>query len=225
MKATRCIKGGEQIFNDYGPLPRSDLLRMYGYVTENYARYDVVELSHDLLLETAGIKHNKPNASWLKKEEQLEELGIIDDGYAVPRPSPAAERLEDAVPGQLHMILRALSDDNIKKSTEAITIQEAALLQSALTKRLSEYGTSLQSDKDTLESMGNSPVPAGCLVNRYRMALQVRFGEKEILHQLLGLCQSHIATQTDQISQISTKRQRCDDPDSQTSKAARKNKR
>jgi N-lysine methyltransferase SETD6 len=223
MKATRNIKAGEQIFNDYGPLPRSDLLRMYGYVTENYAKHDVVELSHDLLLEIAGIKHNKPKAHWLKKAEQLDELGIIDDGYAIPRPSSEIEKLEEAVPGQLHMLLRALCDENLK-AKEAITIQEAALLQSALTKRLSEYGTSLQSDKDILHNDA-SITPSRCSTHRYQMALRVRIGEKEILHLLLALCQSHIATQTDNLAQTSTKRQRNDGHDARTSKAARKNKR
>ena len=53
MKATRAIAAGDEMFNDYGPLPRSDLLRMYGYVTDNYARYDVVELSSQIIYDVA----------------------------------------------------------------------------------------------------------------------------------------------------------------------------
>lgn len=53
MKALQPIKAGEEIFNDYGTLPRSDLLRRYGYITPNYAQYDVVEVSHDLIVESA----------------------------------------------------------------------------------------------------------------------------------------------------------------------------
>ena len=49
MKATKDIKSGDEILNDYGPLPRSDLLRMYGYITDNYSAFDVVEISADLL--------------------------------------------------------------------------------------------------------------------------------------------------------------------------------
>jgi SET domain-containing protein 6 len=44
MRAIKPIKAGEEIFNDYGELPSSDLLRRYGYVTDNYAKYDVAEL-------------------------------------------------------------------------------------------------------------------------------------------------------------------------------------
>jgi SET domain-containing protein 6 len=63
MKAVVPIKEGEEIFNDYGPLPRSDLLRRYGYVTDNYGKYDVVEVSSNLILDVAA-EHLK-----LKKEE------------------------------------------------------------------------------------------------------------------------------------------------------------
>jgi N-lysine methyltransferase SETD6 len=53
MKATKDVKAGNEIFNDYGPLPRSDLLRMYGYVTENYSAFDVVEISAELIQKVA----------------------------------------------------------------------------------------------------------------------------------------------------------------------------
>ena len=53
MKATRRIRAGDEIFNDYGQLPRSDLLRMYGYITGNYAQYDVVEISSQVIYDAA----------------------------------------------------------------------------------------------------------------------------------------------------------------------------
>lgn len=55
MKAIKPIKAGEEIFNDYGEIPRSDLLRRYGYVTDNYAQYDVVELSLNQICQAAGL--------------------------------------------------------------------------------------------------------------------------------------------------------------------------
>lgn len=33
------------VFNDYGGLPGSELVRMYGYITPHHERFDVVELS------------------------------------------------------------------------------------------------------------------------------------------------------------------------------------
>jgi SET domain-containing protein 6 len=56
MKAIKPIQAGEEIFNDYGELPRADLLRRYGYVTANYAQYDVVELSLDQICRSAGLQ-------------------------------------------------------------------------------------------------------------------------------------------------------------------------
>jgi SET domain-containing protein 6 len=53
MKAVKDIAKGEEIFNDYGPLPRSDLLRRYGYITDNYAKYDVAEIPSGLILQSA----------------------------------------------------------------------------------------------------------------------------------------------------------------------------
>ena len=228
MKSTKPIKMGEQIFNDYGPLPRSDLLRMYGYITNNYAQFDVVEVSHALLLEMAGKKHGNKDTAWLKREEQLEELGVIDDGYALPRPAQGVERLEDAIPGQVHMLLRALCTE-IKGPKDAVTVQEAALLQSILTKRLSEYGTSLDSDQSVLAALDESIskeslTPEGCSKRRYLMALQVRIGEKEILHQLMHLCQTHIAGKTNEIATRSSKRPLNGESDTKPRKAARKDK-
>lgn len=49
MISLKSIKKGEELFNDYGQLPRSDLLRRYGYITDRYKQWDVVELSIDAL--------------------------------------------------------------------------------------------------------------------------------------------------------------------------------
>ena len=53
MVAIKPIKAGEQIFNDFGELPRSDLLRRYGYVTDNYRKWDVVEMPLDLIIKVS----------------------------------------------------------------------------------------------------------------------------------------------------------------------------
>lgn len=55
MRALKPIRENEEIFNDYGEIPRADLLRRYGYVTENYAPYDVIELSLKDLCQAAGL--------------------------------------------------------------------------------------------------------------------------------------------------------------------------
>lgn len=55
MKAIKPIHDGEEIFNDYGEIPRADLLRRYGYVTDNYAQYDVIELPLGDICQAAGL--------------------------------------------------------------------------------------------------------------------------------------------------------------------------
>jgi N-lysine methyltransferase SETD6 len=62
MKATKAIKAGDEVFNDYGPLPRSDLLRMYGYITDNYSVFDVVEISAGLLESAAVTSGMNPSS-------------------------------------------------------------------------------------------------------------------------------------------------------------------
>lgn len=51
MVALKPIKQGEEIFNDYGQLPRSDLLRRYGYITDNYKKWDAVEVDASMIFE------------------------------------------------------------------------------------------------------------------------------------------------------------------------------
>lgn len=53
MKAIKHIPKGEEIFNDYGNLPRSDLLRRYGYIADSYKQFDVVEVSLELISDVA----------------------------------------------------------------------------------------------------------------------------------------------------------------------------
>ena len=51
MVALRPIQPGDEIFNDYGQLPRSDLLRRYGYITDNYKKWDAVEIDASMLFQ------------------------------------------------------------------------------------------------------------------------------------------------------------------------------
>lgn len=55
MRAIKPIMAGAEIFNDYGEIPRADLLRRYGYVTDNYVQYDVVELPLALICAVGGL--------------------------------------------------------------------------------------------------------------------------------------------------------------------------
>lgn len=58
MIASKAIQKGKEIFNDYGQRPRSDLLRRYGYITDNSKKWDVVELDRNMVLQIASQHHN-----------------------------------------------------------------------------------------------------------------------------------------------------------------------
>lgn len=88
MKAIKAVKMGEELFNDYGPLPRADVLRRYGYVTNNYAQYDVVEIPLKLIKEGLTKEVTTENVTLLPSElesrlEYLEQQGFMDDSYDI----------------------------------------------------------------------------------------------------------------------------------------------
>jgi hypothetical protein len=72
MTAIKPIAKGEEIFNDYGSLPRADLLRRYGYVTDQYKKWDVVEISMEDIIRNISKVTN---------------LGFTNTGKRVSNPS------------------------------------------------------------------------------------------------------------------------------------------
>lgn len=68
MLASKPVKKGQEIFNDYGQRPRSDLLRRYGYITDNARKWDVVELDLETMVQTA-CKHKNLDES--EKERRV----------------------------------------------------------------------------------------------------------------------------------------------------------
>ena len=223
MKATRCIAAGDEIFNDYGPLPRSDLLRMYGYITDNYAQYDVVELSSQAIYDVAEEIRKKDEGPrtmvrvmpcFLASNKylsiqlpRLEDFSDVEEGYAIGRPSTDAE-LHDVIPMDLQLLLSALvADTEPAKSTQKVSgllkrsfsFASADLLAATIQNRLNDYETTIKEDNDIVQSLSNAPdsqVSAGINANRYRMAVQVRKGEKEILQHVLELAQQSIMSRS-----------------------------
>lgn len=57
MIASKAIRKGQEIFNDYGERPRSDLLRRYGYITDSAKKWDVVELNRTAVIQIASDHH------------------------------------------------------------------------------------------------------------------------------------------------------------------------
>jgi SET domain-containing protein 6 len=193
MRTIKPIATGEEIFNDYGQLPRSDLLRRYGYVTDNYAPYDVTEISTASIvsllteqpLEVFPSQFLDPltTAEAEKRMTLADREGILEDSYDVNY----ATTEETAIPDELLAFLYILLLDN--ENLEAIATSQSALpsrsklatelvgkvLAVALRQREAEYSTTLEVDEKLLR-MGN-------LKPRVAMATQVRLGEKRVLRQ------------------------------------------
>lgn len=57
MIASKPITKGQEIFNDYGERPRSDLLRRYGYITDSAKKWDIIELNRTAVIHIASDHH------------------------------------------------------------------------------------------------------------------------------------------------------------------------
>lgn len=185
MKALKPIKAGEEIFNDYGPLPRSDLLRRYGYITDNYAQYDVAEISLDLVTEIATVA-----GVWSEERLQyLDEQEVVDSGYDITASSPFT--LQESLSPELVILVETLllpdeEFDRLKSKGKLpkpgkITKKGAEMLHRIVQVRLSQYATPLAEDLRALEEMPISG-QLGLMERRYAMAVAIRIGEKQILN-------------------------------------------
>ncbi|KAF2999311.1 hypothetical protein E8E13_004853 [Curvularia kusanoi] len=187
MKAIKPIRAGEEIFNDYGPLPRSDLLRRYGYITDNYAQYDVAEISMDLVTDLAAVAGIYSEA----RIEYLDEQEIIDTGYDIAVSEPFT--LQESLSPELVVLVETLllpgeEFDRLKKKgklpkPEKMTGSGAEFLHKLIQTRLSQYSTSLEDD---VRNDTGVPSVAGHDVKerRFAMAKAVRIGEKRLLKQV-----------------------------------------
>ncbi|KAJ9642960.1 Ribosomal lysine N-methyltransferase 4 [Coniosporium tulheliwenetii] len=209
MKAIKAIKAGEEIFNDYGPLPRSDLLRRYGYVSERYAQWDVIEVPRAMVIDTARTANKLDDTAIEERAgyrlvdatlSYLDDHGILEEGYDITNwtTPDAREGFSDEL---IALVATLLLDDTefarLKKKqklpkTEKLTPEIASVLMEVVKKRAAEYPTSIVEDEGTdiglsheefMQTMRNR------FLRRKAMAVQVRLGEKKVLQkaeELLG---------------------------------------
>lgn len=187
MKALKPIRAGEEIFNDYGSLPRSDLLRRYGYITDNYAQYDVVEIPMDVvtsLATTEGIL-SEPRLEYLDEQE------ILDSGYDIIASSPFT--LQESLSPELIILVETLlltneEFDRLKgkgklPKPEKMTSKGTEFLLKLVQTRISQYATTLDDDVKTFGGGVPTVGESGSKERRYAMAKAVRIGEKTLLRQ------------------------------------------
>jgi hypothetical protein len=110
-------------------------------------------------------------------------------------------KLHDAIPIELQLLLSALtaSAETATSSRHVFgfgkqnfSFASADLLSATIRRRLADYKTSLSDDDRLLWRLSEdsgAQIPLGVRPNRYRIAVHVRKGEKEILQQILQLTQ------------------------------------
>ncbi|KAK6954596.1 hypothetical protein Daesc_004563 [Daldinia eschscholtzii] len=193
----RPIPAGTEVLNYYGPLGNGDLLRRYGYVTKKHARYDVTEISWDLILSVLKDTLRLDEAVWGKAVNELD-LEEIEDAFVIERDSgepnskgelqdePAFKELPSDLVDQLHTLLkeiRKISPASIpdKSIRDEITL---SVIHRALELRLAQYPTSQVYDLDLLS--GNK------VSGRQSMAVTVRWGEKVLLQEAIDFAQEKV---------------------------------
>ncbi|KAL6706636.1 Ribosomal lysine N-methyltransferase 4 [Coniothyrium glycines] len=208
MKALKPITAGEEILNDYGSLPRSDLLRRYGYVTDNYKQYDVVEIPMDLVAEVITAE-----GGWSEQRlDYLDERDVVDNGYDIATSTPYS--LQESLSPELIILVETLllsqeEFDTLKRKSklprpERITSRGALVLHKLIEARIAKYTTSLEQDLQSTSSVSNGI--NSTKQHRYKMAKAVRIGEKFLLKQTHEALAEIIARDTS-----TTKRQRAVD--------------
>ncbi|KIY70636.1 SET domain-containing protein [Cylindrobasidium torrendii FP15055 ss-10] len=184
MISTKPIKAGEQIWNTYGDLPNSELLRRYGHVDllplpngKKGNPGDVVELPANIVAAVVTEKLGTSQATaeeridwWL--EEGGDDVYVLDNDLEIPPTLASFAKLI------------GLSPEDWKKAKgkgkppKAIMDQSMVeILREVLRRRLQQYPTSEVEDEKALE--GELPLNA-------RHATVVRLGEKRILSGILS---------------------------------------
>ncbi|KAI7696321.1 SET domain protein [Hortaea werneckii] len=177
MKSIQPIKAGEELFNDYGPLPNADVLRRYGYTTENYSKYDVVDIDLATIKRRSEMQHKEsPNYNIEDRLQYLEEQGVLDDGYDVAHGgSEDFEQFPEELCVALNTLCAANEDfDKWKRKDKLpkpeLTDDALRLLYDILAERRADYGFVEVDPKDI-----STP--------KQMDAWRVLAGEKSLLHE------------------------------------------
>ncbi|KAI9797516.1 MAG: hypothetical protein M1833_005427 [Piccolia ochrophora] len=181
MKALRSIQQGDEVFNDYGSLPRSDLLRRYGYCTPGYAPFDVVEIPVSNLLTEASRITSQGQVFIEARLDYWKDHGILEDGYDLIHPTKSSSAFPDELMIFVNTLLLSENDfedyrtrNNLPKPIRSPEV--LGVLCRSIVRRQGAYGTTLEHDQALLENETKG---------RAQLAIAVRLGEKMILREAL----------------------------------------
>ncbi|KAK2464170.1 hypothetical protein APHAL10511_003627 [Amanita phalloides] len=188
MVTTKSIRAGEQIWNTYGDLPNSELLRRYGHVdlvplpdggVGNPG--DVIEIQVDIVVE-AVLKHH-PTPSSAESRERIDwwldnggdDAIVIESDYEVPAVMLSLIRL--------FLLSKSEWEKTKIKSKPPKAKMEPDVIQVLITilqQRMKKYPSGLNDDESLLRQ--------AISLNK-KQAIVVRMGEKRILKKTLDKLQ------------------------------------
>ncbi|KAJ9658981.1 Ribosomal lysine N-methyltransferase 4 [Neophaeococcomyces mojaviensis] len=185
------IKAGNEVLNYYGPLSNGELIRRYGYSSQNHARYDIVELPW-LLVKSCILRTLSKQAG--PTETQLRGLiQKVEDENDLTNESFVLEREADGPDDTGHCTSPAVFRNPPEELVDIIVIEIICKASSKkigpseqkkrflpvfleiLRARLAQYATSIAEDEKLI------PQATG----RLKMAIDVRYGEKKLIQEAI----------------------------------------
>ncbi|KAF8902910.1 hypothetical protein CPB84DRAFT_1814817 [Gymnopilus junonius] len=191
MVSTRPIKAGEQIWNTYGDLPNSDLLRGFGHVDylplphapgEYGNPGDVVELRADVIVHNSASRERR-----LTREDMTERIDWwLEEGGDDDPTTQLLTSLSLVLLSFTHLLLLTPSEftkvtSKGKPPKPKPTPHLLRVLLAALDARARAYPTTLEEDEREVEGTSGGLEAMG--VNR-RHAVVARMGEKRVLRDV-----------------------------------------
>ncbi|XP_044111971.1 N-lysine methyltransferase SETD6 [Neovison vison] len=203
MVATQPIPEGHEIFNTYGQMANWQLIHMYGFVEPYPDNTDDTADIQMVTVREAALQGTKTEAERLLLYERWDFLCKLEmvgeeGAFVIGREEILTEEELTTTLKVLCMSpeeFREFKDqdgwEDNKREEDSLTITNIPklraswrqLLRDSVLLTLQNYATDLKSEQDLL---GNKEVYTK-LSWREQQALQVRYGQKMILHQLLEL--------------------------------------
>jgi len=221
MKSIQSISKGSEIFNDYGPLPRSDLLRRYGYITDNYAKYDVVEIPLDLVVSTVKSLFKLTDDSVKQQLDLLEKADALDDSFDISN----SDGINEQFPLELKMLGLVLIPHSSPKFAKQASRGELpkpwfVLMHEVFKSQLEQYSTTINEDAEHFNELrerldGGMHDQSPAELRRRIVAIQVRIGEKEVLKSALAKLQEEGNQITGEIAEQNGERKRSAEEESE----------
>ncbi|EMR71545.1 putative set domain protein [Eutypa lata UCREL1] len=197
VTSLRPISAGKEVLNYYGALGNGELLRRYGYVSNNHSRYDVVEISWDLVLPVLKDSLNLDEETWGKvigelDPEELEDTFVLDRDMDEPDSTGQVhdelklDKLPEDLEGQISAFLKAVrkvSPETVPDKPRRNQIM-LSVMKRVFELRASQYPTTYVEDFRLLSQHK--------VTGRQKMAVAVRWGEKVLLKEAADLAKARL---------------------------------